>query len=464
MVKEPVESMVRRLSVTSRWPVISALWVLSVVGLLGFTPAPESEERVAEKEPLALSYTEAKAKVRHAATAAMERDVASARAELAFVLEHSRENPQALLVLACMELDSGRYDEAAQLIARLEQAAPGHQEVEVLRGLLALRKGHPELGWRKAYLQVWRKHGSPDLSRAHLLPEDLNWGGLELDEALWRRSESSPEARVAALLVHGPEAGSKHWHWLVQQLPVLKDPALSVMAIEVLRTPSPPEPLRTEMEEAAGQKLALLARKFPRDMQLRLLATLGSASPDTPLTSEELTALEAVAALPEWRQRSFQQVFVQVRNRLVELGVRNPSPSAFSAAVWYLSGQGPSLLLQRAKASREQLSPGDLKRLSRVLWQVGGRLADQSVLVEHMVGLTLMATSADWRGDAVDQRYVEERRSVARTLLNGSMPTGFSRWPLRSLIDEVTETSVRDERAHLFDFRLETPPEDASEE
>ncbi|MBZ4421313.1 tetratricopeptide repeat protein [Myxococcus sp. RHSTA-1-4] len=441
-------------SAPGRWLRCVGLCLLAIVCLTGFSEdsgpdAPEFEQEAARR-------------VRRAASAAMERDLATARTELAFVLERLPEDPRALYVLACVELEAGRHDEASRALTRLERAAPGTPEVAILRDLATARGLHPELGWRQPFLQAWRRHGSPDFQEAHLLPQDLmEWGTFQVDEALWRRAASSVEARLVLLLLDLPEAGSERWRWLVQQLPGLEDPALSVMVIEALRSRTPPEPLRTELEEAARQNLARLVKAHPRDMQLRLLATLGSTSPETPFTPKELLALETAAGAPDWRQRSFQQVYQQVRTRLETLGMKNPGPAAFSAAVWYLGGGGPPLLRQRAKASREKLSHAELKRLSDLVERVGVCLSEQSTLLEHMVGLMLMGSAAEWMEDTLKLQHVQAQRAAARRLMHGSRRVSSGSFPLRSLMDELLETGVRDERLHLSDYSTE-PPEDWS--
>lgn len=430
-------------------------------GFAGATPPATPD--VAEEAPPALSREEALRRVQLAAAEAVERDFATARAELAFVLEHSPEDPRALYVLACVELETGRHEEASRALARLERAEPGLPEAAILRDLVTARREHPEQGWRKPFLQAWRRHGSPDFAQEHLLPE--NWVEavtFKVDEALWRRAASfSVETRIVLLLADMPEPGSERWRWLVGQLATLKEPALSVMAVEMLRSRTPPEPLRAELEEAARRNVARLVKAHPRDMQLRLMAVLGSAAPQTPFSAKELTALETAAGFPDWRQRSFQQVYQQVLTRLETLGVANPAPMAFTVAVWYPSGGGPFQLLERARASREKLSHEELRRLCGVLERVGIRMAEQSTLIEHLVGLQLMATAAEWMGDTLKQEHVRTQQAAARRLMHGSQRVSGGRWPLRSLSDELTETGVRNERLHLSDFSTE-PPEDWS--
>lgn len=449
-------------AVPPRWLRRLGLCLLATLCLTGFTAAPElATPELVEELPPALTREEALRRVRRASDAAQERDFATARSELAFVLEHAPEDPRALYVLACVELELGRHDDASRALTRLERAEPGLPEAAILRDLVTARREHPELGWRKPFLQAWRKHGSPDFTKAHLLPQDwLEAVTFKVDEALWRRAASaSVETRVVLLLAEMPKVGTERWRWLLGQLPTLKDPALSVMAIELLRSPPPPEPLRAEVEAAARQNLARLVKAHPRDMQLRLMATLGSASPETPITPKELTALETAAGFPDWRQRSFHQVYQQVLTRLETLGLPNPAPMAFTVAVGYPGGGGPVLLQQRAEASREKLTHEEFKRLSGVVERVGIRMAEQSTLLEHMLGLYLMGKAAEWMEDTLKLEHVEAQRAAARRLMHGSQRLSGGHWPLRSLNDELVETGVRDERLHLSDLSTE-PPED----
>ena len=152
------------------------------------------------------------------------------------------------------------------------------------------------------------------------------------------------------------------------------------------------------------------------------------------------------------------------RRALAEELVRAVAESPATLALLVASAAlhcGYFLLLQRARASRETLSHGELKRLCGVLERVGRRMAEQSTLVEHLVGLQLMATAAEWLEDTLKLQYVQAQRAVARRMMHGSQRVGTGRWPLRSLMDEVMETGVRNEMLHLSDFSTE-PPEDGS--
>lgn len=396
------------------------------------------------------------AEVLRATDAAMVRDLDSARAGLSEELASKPTDAQALFVLACVELEAGHHDAAEQAIDRLEKAAPGREETAVLRGLLARRRQHPETGWREAFLQAWTERGQPDLSKTHLLPEYAAMGPASPDlGALWRRA-SSPEARTVLVLA-APRESEERLRWLIRTLPALEDPVLAVLAIDALdASETVPQSLRAEAAEAVRQKLARLVEARPQNLMVRLVSLLENTAPETPFTSEELTALEAAAGLTEWRERTFEDAFHLLRRHLEAAGVQLASPLAFSEVTGYAAGRGPFRLLMRAKASQGKLSPEDSLRLGRVLWQVGDTLAEQTVLVDRMVGLNLMVHGAGWMKDPRLEASALVKQELAREVMGGYQRAALDRWPLRSLLDSFLEASVRDEVGHLTDFA--TPP------
>lgn len=206
-----------------------------------------------------------------------------------------------------------------------------------------------------------------------------------------------------------------------------------------------------------SRKLSQLAQAHPQSMQLRLLHLLADSDPDTALGATELAELEVVAALPVWNETSFTQSFQVARRHLQEAGVPNTGGGALAVATQSVADRGSYLLKKRAEATRSQLLPGARHRLGRVLYNVGSRIAEESTVVERMVGSDLMREGAGDMEDDAERRRAAAQVEEVRTALAAQHQAALERWPLPSLHEKVLEASARDEWAHLRDFAEPIP-------
>lgn len=434
---------------TRRW----FLWgcaLLAPAAALG-TWALDREATPAPQPPGAGSRAEVARHVQQAAWAATTGQWAQARAEAAAALAMAPEHPPALFVLACLALEEGDVRETEHLLARLKRRVPTHMEPLLLERLLARRLQVPIPDWSRAFHDVWVEQGRPDFTRTHLLADvDLTAPMSEVGEEQWRDTES-PAARIVLTIASRP-LSTERAHWLMEQVPGLEDPGMFVAVFNVLMADTLSPELRARAAEALRPRLVQLAAEHPRSMQLQLLLRLSGTHPERPFTTQELKDLEPLLALPVWRAPYHLDVYLEARKHLRAAGMADAGRQALDVVTLSVTDQGSLLLRKRAKATRSHLLRGARERLGRVIHGVGTRLAEQSTLIEHLLGLLMMSRGAeDMQADAegaqadalLDKAYAAEA---------GWRRAAFLRWPLRSLTEEMLEASARDEMAYLRTF------------
>ncbi|WP_375773787.1 tetratricopeptide repeat protein [Archangium gephyra] len=384
---------------------------------------------------------------RAAAAGELERAREECTAALAEVPDHA----SALIVLVCISLEAGELDAAQDVLARLGALAPGQPELRILEQLLANQRRAAPAGWGQAFLESWTELGRPDRQASVLLPESIP---PALDEpaleSAWTRAPSSRARLTLALL--SPNPAEARARWVLQQVPQLDDSALLVAAFDLLRDKRLAVSVQQEAASVLRQRFAQLAGTSPRAMQLRLFHLLVGTGREAPLEPQELDALEAISVLPTWKEDSFTRPFLEARRCLEELAVPGSRGAAFAVAERALGHRGVLLLLWRAAATRERLSEDERRRMGRMLWLIGSRLTEQSSLLEHSVGTSLMASGAGSLLHGRNQREAFAREDEVHAAVMTSLRAALGRWPLRSLSEQLLESRARSEVTWLRAF------------
>jgi hypothetical protein len=407
----------------------------------------------ADNEPARLE--EALLVVRRAAQAALMGQLERARAELSALPPGTPGFPQALLVHACIALEAGNHPEAARELASLREALPTHPAPRVLERLLEVRRQQPALGWREAFLRAWNEAGRPDLREDPLLSELMDFGGGRGLEQAWRRTRAL-DTRLMLVFATFPPT-EERGRFVLEQLPSIQEPEWAVAAFDYVRRDTLPEELRAQAARALVPKLDALSAASPDTQQLRVLRVLGLTELTAPLTSEELSALEAIAPLPRWRKSDLAGLHAHARRHLEEAGVPLAAGHAFMAVTGGLAGHAPYALLKRAQVSLEHLAPAERERLGHVLWSIGSRLAAEATVLEQLVGFNLMRHGAMALKDEARLQQVEAWTREVRASLQASHQAAVDRWPLHSLQESLLQATLRDEGAHLRGFLPPSP-------
>lgn len=379
-------------------------------------------------------------------------DVALARKLIDEAVAEDPNHAPALVLQACMDLEAGDFQAAQAALIRLKAAAPESLEAELLQRLLEHRKRAPEMGWRQAFLRAWTELDRPSFLDSPLLlprvelPEVRDYMPARAEE----RSTSTP-VRLALVLAR-PAIPQENARWLVEHLPALEEPAW-VLATSVALLPKElPPALHAEARTLIRKQLTQRVEDSPRVMQPRLLLLWAEAPEWAAFSEQELTALEAIAALPAWSDTSLFQIFLEARARLKEAGIPHPGIGAFEVALWSNTHWSAYLLLRRAESTRNQLLSGARHRLGRILWKIGSRVSQQPTHLERMLGLQLMEAGATDMEDDAERERAAHARKEAIAIFHAADQADLERWPLPSLWDEVAEARARDEWSHVREF------------
>lgn len=354
---------------------------------------------------------------------------------------------------ACSALDTGDLDGALRHVRALRENRPGAPEGRVLESFIALRREQPSRSWLEAYVQAWNDAGRPDLAESHIIPQDEHYAYPDTsDEELLA---DSPEAAVMLALLKEPNA--KRGRLILQHLPKLAPPELIFAADDTLRNPALPRALRPQATQAVRARLSELTVSSPQAMQYPALLLVHGSSEEAPFTAEELQALEAVAALPDWRETEFDTLFQHALSRFEAMGHSQPTHAAFMLAVSALATQPAYLLYKRTEASREVLAPEQLHRLGEALWRIGSAMAAESTLLERLLGSRMMEDGARLVGDETRAGQTTALREESRAAASAFRQAVPGRWPLRGLRQELVDVQTRDEMRVMLRFLPPTP-------
>ncbi|HLL52763.1 MAG TPA: hypothetical protein VK447_04395 [Myxococcaceae bacterium] len=380
-----------------------------------------------------------------AAESASAGDLAGARAKLAWLPETGAPRPDALLLQACIALEAGNFHEAEESSHALRALLPESAEPRVLEALISERRARPELPWSESYARAWNAAGRPDLRGSSLLPREKTQAPtLDIDR-LWS-ADLAPETRLA--IVIAGRANAEQLRSELDRLPVLP-PALAIAVHQRLTGPTAPEDLRLKSTAVFRERLPALIASAPDAMDVRLVAMLDEAGPTEPFSDEDLSRLEEIAALPEWRTTDFAESHARLREHLEAAGVARASGWAFTGAVDGIATDAHYRLQQRAKASVARMTDSQRRRLGRALGRIGSRMAEESTILEVFLGSFLMKKGAELEGDAARVRELAAAREQVYLVFDEWQGAAIGSWPLYSLQEAVLEANVRNELNHI---------------
>ncbi len=378
-------------------------------------------------------------------------DVAAVQRESAVVFAKASEEPGTLFVQACHSLEEGALGDADLAAARLRATAPGRPEVAVLSALIAQRRQKPERNWQDAFLRAWNDAGRPNLRESSLLPAEEPSDDGETSVGLaWARAKKADTRLVAALAEGALE--EEQQRWLAANLRDVTDPVLLRAAFEYFRGDALLPGVRAEALAVLRPRLQQLAGAAPQEMQTPLLLLLEQSSPDAPVTTGELQELERIASLSDYRATPLVRMHAEAERLLQSVGVARPEASAFSAVVSELALTGPYLLSKRAGVTGDKLSAAERERLGRALWAIGERVAEESTLVEHLVGLRLMKQGAEMLKEPERLTQVTAAIHEGQQMIGVAPALQVARWPIPSLQQAWLAATLENEWAHLRAF------------
>ncbi|RJS13961.1 hypothetical protein DRW03_35630 [Corallococcus sp. H22C18031201] len=354
---------------------------------------------------------------------------------------------RALFEQACRALEEGAIDNADATAARLHVVAPGRPEVGMLAALISQRRQSPDGNWVVAFVRAWNAAGRPNLQDSTLLPveeSDDEGAGSGLD---WVRTTKADARLVVALAGGLLDEGQQRW--LASHISEVSNPVLLRAAFEYFQGDALVPEVRGDALAVLRPRLVHLSRVVPTEMQTPLILLLQGRALDAPMTTGELEDLERVASLPDYRVTPLVQMHSEAEQLLKSMGVGRPELRAFSVSVSELALTGPYLLWRRAEMVGDTLSSPDRARLGHVLWDIGKRVAEESTLVERMVGLRLMRQGAELLNSSEMLKQVALATQQGKQVAGVSSALQFARWPLPSLQRAWLAATLENEWVHL---------------
>ncbi|QAT88869.1 hypothetical protein EJ065_7345 [Corallococcus coralloides] len=386
------------------------------------------------------------ARVHVAANQVWEGQLAQAQAELAAILKEAPQHPGALMVQTCLRLEQGAEDEAARTAVRLREMAPDKPDAIMLMALVEQRRRTPRPGWTEALSEAWKSAGRPSLRDTSRYPE-VAIDAKSVVSDVWARTESLEPRLVAVLADH--KASEVQQRWLVEHLSELEDLHLLLSAHEYFRYA---DGLSADLRRQARETVRLKLQAHgagTNESRIPLLLLMAEASEETPLTHEDIVALDRIARLKHYRDAPLSQRYVDAERRLEAAGASSRFDKAFMVAVSNLVLDPASVLTQRAAASKDRLTPADQDRLGKALLTLGARIRAGNTLVERSVGLRMMEQGAVLVGNEVMRAQLAEGYEPIRQVIQSSRQVQIENWPLPTLQREWAKALVQDEWAFL---------------
>ncbi|MBN9681799.1 MULTISPECIES: hypothetical protein [unclassified Corallococcus] len=386
------------------------------------------------------------ARVHVAANQLWEGQLAQAQTELAAILKEAPQHPGALMVQTCLQLEQGAEDEAARTAILLREMAPDKPDAIMLMALVEQRRRTPKPGWTESVTEAWKSAGRPSLRDNSRYPEvAIDVKNVVSD--VWARTESVESRLVAVLADH--KASEPQQRWLVEHLSEMEDLPLLLSAHEYF---SYADGLHADLRRQARETVRLkLEAHGPETNESRipLLLLMADASEETPLTHEDIVALDRIASLKHYRNVSLSQLYVDAERRLEAAGASSRFDKAFMVAISNLVLEPASVLTKRAAATKDQLTLAEQDRLGKALLTLGARIRAENTLVERSVGLRMMEQGAVLVGNEEMRAQVAEGYEPLRQVIQSSRQVQIENWPLPSLQREWATVLVQDEWAFL---------------
>jgi hypothetical protein len=324
----------------------------------------------------------------HAALTYMRGDPAAARAEIAAVLKASPGDVQALVIAACIEVETAGPEAAEPYVARLERLPTRPPETAVLRQLLSRRRRAPSEPIEDAVARAWSAAGAPDLSERHLFPSFDPWPGAiipPLPQAVLDRL--TPAER---LLFTGDDHQKQAANAMLAG--VAAEQNLLVVNLEILSAVAPGEPLPKDLQADAQHIAAsvgpIVAKSDPANGYLAVAALLSTGTSPDPLSAADLALLDDAAARPRFevpRRELLEQLKVMAHRFDPAYGTMRAVRAALGTSV-------PIFRLWK----RAEATPDDAmrRRAGALLSAIAGRLACSGTLLERMLGVALAEKGA----------------------------------------------------------------------
>ncbi|RKG56111.1 hypothetical protein D7X30_24185 [Corallococcus sp. AB011P] len=386
------------------------------------------------------------ARVHVAANQVWEGQLSQAQTQLAAILKEAPQHPGALMVQTCLQLEQGAEDEAARTASRFLETGPDKPDAIMLVALVEQRRRTPKPGWTKALSQAWKIAGRPSFEDTRWYPEVV-MDAKDAVSDVWARTESV-ESRLVAVLADG-KASEAQQQWLVEHVSEMKELDLLLSAHEYF---SHADGLSADQRRQAREVVRLKLEAHgagASESRIPLLLLMADVSKETPLTHEDIVAMDRIASLKRYGNAPLSQLYVDAERRLAATGASSRADKTFMVAVANLVVDPSSVLTQRAAATKDRLTPEDQDRLGKALLTLGARIRTGDTVLERFVGTRMMEQGAVLVGNEMMRAQLAEALESMRPVLQSARQMQSGSWPLPTLQREWLQAQVQNEWAFL---------------
>ncbi len=367
-------------------------------------------------------------------------EVAAARRALALAGGTLPDDGDALLVLACLELEAGRLDFAARAADRLAAIEPRVGEGKVLQALVSRRRLAPGEPMADALAEAWKAAGRPDLSAGGALARlpaaqpAGSWPPAPTAAALARLSPAeafllggldTPRRPISAEALRLVQSGRWQEARREQAVALAESPPPHPVALDLaLLGPLPAGAARERTRQA-------LAKALPGEGYLAIQGVAGPPMDRGPLVATEVAALERAVAAPRLAppRGPLHEALLAAAARLdPALGpafAREALPTVVPPPTPY------NALAGRALATKDPVLRG---RAAAALERAAATLGRDPGLDTRQLGLLLARAAAALRGDpGPGQARLDRFEAWRARVAEAERAIGAARWPLPSL-------------------------------
>lgn len=371
-----------------------------------------------------------------AAVFAVRGELSSARTEIQRRLATKPRDPEALFVLACIELEEGNIPAARDAARRLAQGEPEAPESLVLPLLIEEREQHPEASWTDAMLAAHKRSG-PTARWVSLFPRSFQFRGQVSNEQL----DALP-APERLLIEYALSHSSDRLERLALEV-VTKELTVpqALVAHRVLVEAKPPR------KAEADALLQRLVETDPDFAYLELSRAFEGTPKDAAFSEEEVARLETlIGDGHRWPGVDIYEAFKQAVAMV-------DAPAAHAAAFDATQDIAPLpsvLISRRARATAASGSPELKLRLGKSLTSFGRGLSRGGTLFEQALASLYLFLASELLGDEALRAEAKSAFLDSEAMHEKTAYFWFvSGWPIASLQRDITDRKMSDEMGIL---------------
>lgn len=371
-------------------------------------------------------------------------------------LDNAHDNYVTKFLLISLELSEGNLEKAEYYA---EQFIADHKDIpdgKVLLNLVHRRKSFPDERWVNSYAIAWRDAGSPKLKVIEEFYNDYWWNTENQDYQDYRK-EISVCTFDYLLISYGISSdcdNKKDFEDFLGQINSDLPLEIKLLLLNYLDydgfLPDSFEitdELKQKVKRKQSDIIHQLSIELPSDMEFAIIDILKQSPDEEPLSTHQIQMLEKAVSRKRLAPPKHELYSLYLK-RYQSLGSKNPHFDAYIAAGMSDSFLLSSNLRKRIEASSENASPQMKKRLANILEEVGKAYLKTKVLINFLVGISILPSAYKISGDEKAEEHLKEAFNTIKNTLQIVTSTHASSviiLPITPLMIDAIEFHVKNE-------------------